>query len=117
MLERAGQQVGRVSCSSVVQHQRRLGPLGRRREPLTRVQNGVAVSGLKRAPLHRGQLRHDRLLVRGQALRQRGERGRELGVVGLGGQLPRPVQGEVEVAPAVVDLADLPRRRPPVLQQ
>ena len=57
------------------------------------------------------------LLVVGEPLGQRRERLGQLGVVGLLGQRLRPVQREVEVAAAVVELADLARRRPAVLEQ
>ena len=56
--------------------------------------------------LHGEQLAGDLLLVGGQRLGEPAERGGELGVVGLRGELLRPVEGEVEVAAAVVDLAD-----------
>ncbi len=52
------------------------------------------------------ELGDDRLLSRGQLL---GDRGEDLGEVGIGRllrQLLRPVQGEVEVAAAVVDRAE-----------
>ena len=60
---------------------------------------------------------HDLLLVLGQLLGQRRELGRQLGVLGLRGQLLRPVQGQVELAAAVVQLAGLGRGVLVVVQQ
>ena len=66
----------------------------------------VVAADVGRLALDRDQLVDDRLLLRGERLGERGERLRELRVVGLLRQLLRPVQGQVEVAAAVVDAAE-----------
>src|SRR3954447_22694921 len=49
------------------------------------------------------ELGDDRRLVVGQLLRQRRESRRQVGVLALAGELPGPVQRQVEVAAAVVE--------------
>src|SRR5699024_2594075 len=67
----------------------------------------VVAADVGRLALHREELLGDGLLTLGELLRDRAEGGGELGVLALGGQLLRPVQGEVEMAAAVVDAAEL----------
>lgn len=50
-------------------------------------------------------------LVLGEGLGDRSEGGGELGVLGLLREFLRPVEGQVEVRAAVVDLTDLAGRR------
>src|SRR5580692_7826058 len=56
------------------------------------------------------QLAIDLRLVPAERLGQRFETGLQLRVLGLRGQRLSPVQGEVELAAAIVDFADLARR-------
>src|SRR5215218_4033907 len=63
------------------------------------------------------ELADDLLLIVREPLRERLERLRQFGVAVLLGELLRPVAGEEVVAAAVVELADLARRRLAVLQQ
>ena len=60
--------------------------------------------------LHGEELGGDGLLVGGQLLGERRERRRQLGIGGLRGQLLGPVERQVEVAAAVVELVDLAAR-------
>src|SRR3984957_4300073 len=60
--------------------------------------------------LDREELRDDGVLLRGQRLGQPLERRRDLGVVGLLGQLLGPVERQVEVRAAVVERAELAAR-------
>ena len=71
----------------------------------------VVATDVDRRALHRVELVDDLVLVGAQRLGDRGEARRQLGVVGLCRQLPRPVEREVEVAAAVVELVHLARRR------
>ena len=85
--------------------------LGRMAAVTLVVVGGVVAADVDRAALHGVELVDDRRLVRGERLGDRGELGRERGVVGLRRQLLGPVHGQVEVAAPVVELVDLARRR------
>src|SRR5574337_1958809 len=67
--------------------------------------------------LHGTELLDDPGLVVGQSLGQRRELGSQRGVFGLRCQRLGPIQGQVELTAAVVDLADLARRRLVLVQQ
>jgi len=67
--------------------------------------------------LHGGKLGGDLLLVVGQRLGQRGEAGRQLPVLGLLGQRLRPVQRQVEMTAAIVQLSGPERGRLAVFEQ
>src|SRR5579872_1836880 len=83
------QRSARPHCS------RRLGGVGQ-----------VVAADVDRLALRADQLAVDLGLVLGERLGQRLEAGLQLRVLGLGGQRLSPVQGEVEMAAAIVDLAD-----------
>src|SRR5690606_1993472 len=70
-----------------------------------------------RLALHGDQLLDDLRLVARQRRGQRRESGLQPGVGVLRRQRLRPVQGEVEVAAAVVDAAELAGGRPVVVQE
>ena len=97
---RAGLELGVVERRRGAHHGRRLVGVG-----------AVVATEVDGRALDGEQLAGDLLLVLAQRLGQPGERRRQVRVVGLRGQLLGPVQGEVEVAAAVVDLADPPGRR------
>lgn len=71
----------------------------------------VVATDLDRGALDGDELVDDLLLVGREGLRQRREGLGQLRVLGLGGQLLGPVQGQVEVAAAVVDTTDATGRR------
>src|SRR5690606_22800114 len=76
----------------------------------------VIATDVDRLALGAVELGDDRRLVLGQGLGQRRELRLQRLVLLLRGQRLRPVQGQVEVAAAVVQLADLARRRTVVVQ-
>ena len=108
----------RLDCRSVSRLQ---DPVQRRRRPHHRIGlralRIVVAADIGGLALHRLQLAQDLLLVLGQRLRERRESLRELGVVGLRGQRLRPVQREVEVAAAIVELACARARRLVVFEE
>ena len=77
----------------------------------------VVAADVHRLALHRIQLGDDLLLVLGERLGQRREARGQFGVFGLRRQFLRPVQRQVELAAAVVELAGLGRRALAVVQQ
>src|SRR5690349_18169103 len=79
---------------------RRLGGIGQ-----------VVTADIVRFALGADQLAIDLGLVLAERLGQRFEAGLQLRVLGLRGQRLSPVSGEVEMAAAIVDFADLARRR------
>src|SRR5262252_11173696 len=70
----------------------------------------VVAAHLDRLALRADQFAIDLRLVLAERLGQRLEAGLQLRVLVLGGQRLRPVQGEVEMTAAIVELADLARR-------
>jgi len=77
----------------------------------------VVAAHVHRPALDRDQGRVDLGRLLAQGLGGRGEPGLEPGVLVLGGQGLGPVQGQVEVAPSDVDLADLAGGRLGVVQE
>ena len=71
----------------------------------------VVTTDVGRLALDGSQFGDDGRFVLGQGLGQRCEARLQGGVVGLGSQSLGPVQGQVEVAAAVVDTADFARWR------
>src|SRR6202040_3772076 len=71
----------------------------------------VITADVDRLALRADQFAIDLRLVLAEGLGQRFEAGLQLRVLGLRGQRLSPVQGEVEMAAAIVELADLARRR------
>src|SRR6476661_7761282 len=67
----------------------------------------VVATDVDRRSLDRVELVDDRVLVGAQCVRDGGEARRQLGVVGLCRELARPVERQVEVAAAVVELVHL----------
>ena len=76
----------------------------------------VVAADVDRRALHLVELAHDLVLVGGERGGDGRELRRELGVVGLRGQLLGPVEREIEVAAAVVELVHLARRRATLVQ-
>ena len=93
-----------------------VGARAHRRRRLRRVRPVVAAD-VDRLALRRDQLGVDLRLVLGELLRDRREARLQLLVLRLRRQRLGPVEGEVEVAAAVVDLADLARRRLVVVEE
>jgi hypothetical protein len=67
--------------------------------------------------LRRLHLGDDLLFVLGQRLRERRETLLQLAVVSLAAERLRPIQGQVEMAASIVELAGLRRRRLVVVEQ
>src|SRR5215467_10989212 len=79
---------------------RRLGGIGQ-----------VVTVDVDRLALRANEFAIDLGLVSGERLGQRFEAGLQLRILGLCGQRLSPVQGEIEMAAAIVESADLARRR------
>src|SRR5690349_19474640 len=94
-------------------------------ERRTRAHHGVGLFGIRaviaadvdRLPLHGVQLADDRLLVLRKRLRELREMRLQLTIFALCGKRLRPVEREVEVTAAIVDLAGARPRRLVALEE